>query len=49
MNRATKQLLEENNRRGKQLTPENQKVLVDIVAYLRGSSAWIAFGWHTLV
>ena len=39
MNRATKQLLEENNRRGKQLTPENQKVLVDIVAYLRGSSA----------
>lgn len=39
MNKATKQLLEENNRRGEQLTPENQKILVDIVAYLRGSSA----------
>ena len=39
MNRATKQLLEENYRRGKQLTPEHQKVLLDIVAYLRGSSA----------
>lgn len=39
MNKATKQLLEENNRRGEQLTPENQKVLVDIIAYLRGSSA----------
>ena len=38
MNKATKQLLEENNRRGEQLVPENQKVLVDIVAYLRGSS-----------
>ncbi len=39
MNKTTKQLLEENNRRGEQLTPENQKILVDIVAYLRGSSA----------
>ena len=39
MNKATKQLLEENNRRGEQLTPENQKILLDIVAYLRGSSA----------
>ena len=39
MNKATKQLLEENNRRGERLTPENQKILVDIVAYLRGSSA----------
>ena len=38
MNKATKQLLEENNQRGEQLVPENQKVLVDIVAYLRGSS-----------
>ena len=39
MNKTTKQLLEENNRRGERLTPENQKILVDIVAYLRGSSA----------
>ena len=39
MNKATKQLLEDNNRREKQLSPENQKVLTDIVAYLRGSSA----------
>ena len=39
MNKSTKQLLEENNRRGERLTPENQKILVDIVAYLRGSSA----------
>ena len=39
MNKTTKQLLEENNRRGEQLTPENQKILVDIVAYLLGSSA----------
>ena len=38
MNKATKQLLEDNNRREKQLSPENQKVLTDIVAYLRGSS-----------
>ena len=39
MNKATKQLLEENNRREKDLSPESQKVLTDIVAYLRGSSA----------
>ena len=39
MNKTTKQLLEDNNRREKQLSPENQKVLTDIVAYLRGSSA----------
>ena len=38
MNKATKQLLEENNRREKELSPDNQKVLTDIVAYLRGSS-----------
>lgn len=38
MNRATKQLLEENNQREKELSPDNQKVLTDIVAYLRGSS-----------
>src|SRR5699024_4836566 len=38
MNKTTKQLLEENNRRGEQLTQENQKILVDIVAYLRSSS-----------
>ena len=39
MNKTTKQLLEENNRREKELSPDNQKVLTDIVAYLRGSSA----------
>ena len=38
MNKATKQLLEENNQREKELSPDNQKVLTDIVAYLRGSS-----------
>ena len=38
MNKTTKQLLEENNRREKELSPDNQKVLTDIVAYLRGSS-----------
>lgn len=39
MNKTTKQLLEENNQREKELSPDNQKVLTDIVAYLRGSSA----------
>ena len=39
MNKRTKQLLEENNLREKQLSPENQKVLTDIVVYLRGSSS----------
>ena len=39
MNQTAKQLLEENNRREKALSPDNQKVLTDIVAYLRGSSA----------
>ena len=38
MNKTTKQLLEENNQREKELSPDNQKVLTDIVAYLRGSS-----------
>ena len=38
MNKATKQLLEKNNQREKELSPDNQKVLTDIVAYLRGSS-----------
>lgn len=38
MNKATKQLLEENNQREKNLSPEGQKVLTDIVAYLRGTS-----------
>ena len=38
MNKSTKQLLEENNRREKDLSPESQKVLTDIVAYLRGAS-----------
>ena len=38
MNKATKQLLVENNQREKELSPDNQKVLTDIVAYLRGSS-----------
>ena len=38
MNKAAKQLLEENNQREKELSPDNQKVLTDIVAYLRGSS-----------
>ena len=41
MNKTTKQLLEENNRREKELSPENQKILTDMVAYLRGSSAHI--------
>ena len=41
MNKTTKQLLEENNQREKELSPDNQKVLTDIVAYLRGSSASI--------
>ena len=39
MNKTTKQLLEEHSRRGEQPPPENQKILVDIVAYLRGSPA----------
>lgn len=39
MNKLAKQLLEENNLREKQLSPENQKVLTDIVVYLRGSSS----------
>ena len=38
MNKTAKQLLEENNQREKELSPDNQKVLTDIVAYLRGSS-----------
>lgn len=38
MNKATKQLLEENNQKEKNLSPEGQKVLTDIVAYLRGTS-----------
>ena len=39
MNKTTKQLLEENDLREKQLSLENQKLLTDIVAYLRSSSA----------
>ena len=39
MKKSVKELLEENSRLEKQLAPENQQVLTDIVAYLRGSSA----------
>ena len=38
MNKTTKQLLEENLRRSEQLTQEDQQVLTNIIAYLRGSS-----------
>ena len=39
MNKTTNSCWRRTTGRAKQLTPENQKILVDIVAYLRGSSA----------
>ena len=38
MKPATKQLLEENNRRAEDLSPETQQVFTNLVCYLRGTS-----------
>lgn len=42
MNKATRQLLEENNRQEVQLTSGSKEALTNIVAYLRGSSVPMA-------
>ena len=39
MRNKTKQLLEENNQAEKALSQEGQKILTDLVVYLRGSRA----------